>query len=352
MTDSSCVEPRLDRVAGRGAVVALEALAREILQVALQRVAIGDDVARQVEAAEVEHEVAALGHRQGVPAGLGHLGEDPGHLVGRLHVELFGGELPAVGVAHRRTRLDAEQRLVGARVAGLEIVRVVGPGDRGADGAGDRERLARHLHLLGQAVGLDLHEVVVLAEDLLVPAGRLLRARHVTGTDQARHLGVEAARQHREPIGVLGEQLLVDPGLVVEALEVRLGDELDQVLVTVEVADQDREVVGSFVAAVLGAALGPSSRRHVELAADDRLDAGLLGGQVEVDRAEEIAVIGQGDGREVQVLGLLHQLLELGGPVEQAVLGVHVQVDELGAALHRGRAYSSSIVAGGLLVTS
>jgi hypothetical protein len=111
-------------------------------------------------------------------------------------------------------------------------------------------------------------------------------------------------------------------------------------------------VVRPLVAAVLGAALGAPPGRHVELAADDGLDAGLLRGQIEIDGAEEVAVIGERDGREVQVLGLLHELLELGRSVEQAVLGMHVQMDEVGVALHRGRAYSSSIVAGGLLVTS
>src|SRR5262247_417654 len=63
-----------------GPVVALEALASEVLEIALQRVALGDDIARQVEAAEVEHEVALLGDRERVAACLGNVGEDSGHL--------------------------------------------------------------------------------------------------------------------------------------------------------------------------------------------------------------------------------------------------------------------------------
>src|SRR5688572_32760907 len=110
-------------------------------------------------------------------------------------------------------------------------------------------------------------------------------------------------------------------------------------------------MVGALVAAVLGAALLAPARRHVQLGAQDGLDARLLRGEVEVDPAEEIAVIGQRDGGELEVFGLLHQLFELGGAVEEAVLGMDVEMDEFGV-LHPASCYSSSMVAGGLLVTS
>src|SRR5882724_6044636 len=136
---------------------------------------------------------------------------------------------------------------------------------------------------------------------------------------------------------MLRQQLVVDPGFVVVALEVRPRDQLDEVLVAGFVADEDREVVGAFVAAVLRAALLAAARRDVELAAHDRLHAGLLRREIEIDRAEEIAVVGQRDRREAQLLRLLDELFELGGAVEQTVLGVDVQVDEV-AMLHRYRA--------------
>ena len=188
-------------------------------------------------------------------------------------------------------------------------------------------------------MGLDLHEVVVPAEDLLVPPGRLPRPRDIAGAQVPGDLGVQAPREHQQPVGVLCEELVVDPGLVVVALEVRPRDELDEVLVAGPVAHEDREVVGALVAAILRAALLAAARRDVELAADDRLDAGLLGRQVEIDRAEQIPVVGQRDRREAQLLRLLDELLELGGAVEQAVLGVNVQVDEV-AMLHRWSGYS------------
>jgi hypothetical protein len=186
-------------------------------------------------------------------------------------------------------------------------------------------------------VGLDLHEIVVLAEDLLVPARRLPGLGEVARADGPRDLRVQAAREHEQPLGVLGQQLLVHPRLVVEALEIGLGDQLDEVAVAGDVADEDGQVVGALVTAVLRAPLGARARRDVELAADDRLHARLHRRLVELDRAEEVAVVGQRDGREVEVLGLLDELLELGGSVEEAVLRVDVQVDELGV-VHDGSA--------------
>ena len=328
-------EPRLQGVARRGAVPLAQPVARQLLQIGLERVALGHHVLRQVELPEVEREVAALRHGEGVAARLRRLGEDQRHLLRGLHVELLGRELPAARVGQGGARLDAEQRLVGASVAGLQVMRVVGADDRRADGLRDSQRLRGDARLLRDAVGLDLHIVVIAPEDLLVPARRLLRLLEIAARQRPRDLGVQAAGEHEQAVGVPGQQLAVHARLVIEALEVRLRDELDEVLVAGEVAHEDREVVGAFIAPVLRAALRVLARRHVELGAEDRLDPRFLGGEVEIDPAEKVAVVGERDGRELEVLGLLDQLLELGGAVEQAVLRVHVEVDEFGV-LHDG----------------
>jgi hypothetical protein len=41
-------------------------------------------------------------------------------------------------------------------------------------------------------------------------------------------------------------------------------------------------------------------------------------------------VVGEGQGRELERLGAIDQLLETGGAVQQAVLRVNVQMDEVG----------------------
>ena len=69
------------------------------------------------------------------------------------------------------------------RVAALEIVRVVRADDRGADRLGDPQGLGHDPFLLLEPVRLHLHEVVVLAEDLLVPARGLPRPHGVAGAE-------------------------------------------------------------------------------------------------------------------------------------------------------------------------
>jgi hypothetical protein len=41
-------------------------------------------------------------------------------------------------------------------------------------------------------------------------------------------------------------------------------------------------------------------------------------------------VVGDGDGRHAEILGFLDEGVDLVGPVEETVLGVNVEVDELG----------------------
>ena len=282
-----------------------------------------------MERAEVEREIALLRHPERVRAGLRDLREDDRHLLRGFHVELLGGELPAVGIVQRGAGLDAQEGLVRARVTGLEIMRVVRPCHRRADRLRDPQRLRRDLDLLGEAVRLDFHEVVVLAEGLLVPSRGLARPFRLPRTDQARHLAVETAREHHEAIRVLGEQFPIDARLVIEPFEVRLRHQLDQVLVARVIADEDGQMVGALVAAVLRAAFLAVARRDVELAAEDRLDLGLFRREVEIDAPEEVAVVGERERLEAEVLRLLDELLELRGAVEQAVLGVDVQVNEI-----------------------
>jgi hypothetical protein len=102
-----------------GAAVAV-ALGRAPLdlgpQPRLQGVAVGHVEVGQEVLAEAQLDVAALGHLQGVVAGLGVVGEQGPHLGRALEVELLALELEPLGVGQHGPGLDAEQHLVGAGV--------------------------------------------------------------------------------------------------------------------------------------------------------------------------------------------------------------------------------------------
>ena len=89
-------------------------------------------------------------------------------------------------------------------------------------------------------------------------------------------------------------------------------------------------------------ALSPLSRgggvlvNEVDLAADDRLDAMACTRVVELDRPVHHAVVGEPEGRLVELCGESGELLDLAGAIQQRVLGVDVQVGERLRGQHRG----------------
>ena len=139
------------------------------------------------------------------------------------------------------------------------------------------------------------------------------------------HLPMETGRQGDEaPVQFL-EQLFIHPGPVIKTLQVGLGDQLDQVLVALAVHGQKHQMVVVALArlAVMAAAGG-----HIDLAAQQGLDARGLGLLVKIQHPEEGAVIGNGHRRHFQIRGPFQKIGNTHRAVQQAISGVHVQVDE------------------------
>ena len=110
---------------------------------------------------------------------------------------LVAVELEAVGVAHLRTGLHAEERVVGHGVGPVGVVAVVGGEQRRLQVLGDVEQHRVGAVLLGDAVVLELDEEVVAPEDVLEPAGRLDGAVVVVAHEVLEHVAAEAARWWR-----------------------------------------------------------------------------------------------------------------------------------------------------------
>src|SRR3989442_9121212 len=122
------------------------------------------------------------------------------------------------------------------------------------------------------------------------------------------------------------QDVLVDPGLVVEAVQVSDGGQVNEVAIPLEAGRQEHEVKG--VRVKFRVTVHERPRGDVGLYADDGVDAGLFGPQVELDHPIHRPVVGDRYGRHAQ---LLDPGNEGGGPamtVEEAVRGGQVQVDE------------------------
>ena len=213
------------------------------------------------------------------------------------------------------------------RVLALRVVQVVRGDDRQAGPTGELDELGQDLALLGQPVILELDEEVPGAEDVPVRRGHLVGLGCLTAEQQLRDLGREAPREPDQALAVLGQELLVDPGPVVEALEVRVGDQLEEVPVPGLVPSQDREVPVLLLALTRGP-LEPGRGRDVGLDPHDRLDPGRDPGLVELQRPEHRTVVGERERRHPELGGPLEQRLDPRGPVQQGELGVHVEVNE------------------------
>ena len=111
-------------------VALLQALLAELDEVVEGVAPVRRREVRQVDAPELDRDGAALGDLERPPDRLRVVGEVLGHLVRRLEVELVGVEPPAVRVGERVAGLDAEQRLVRARVLVAEVVDVAGGDER------------------------------------------------------------------------------------------------------------------------------------------------------------------------------------------------------------------------------
>jgi hypothetical protein len=183
------------------------------------------------------------------------------------------------------------------------------------------------LPLLREPVVLELQVEVPRPEDVAVGGDRLRRAIVLSVQGELRRLARQAAGEPDQARGTLLEQRLVDPGPMVEALEVRVRDELQKVSVAGLVLGEDREVP-VLLLALAGRPVEARAGRDVGLHAEDRLDAGRPPRFVELQRAEHPAVVGDGDRGHPGLGGFLEERLDAGGPVEQRELRVRVEVHE------------------------
>ena len=150
----------------------------------------------------------------------------------------------------------------------------------------------------------------------------------VVDLEGARDLAVEARRQADQALAVLREVLAVDARLVVVAVDVGVGDEPAQVPVAGEVARRGGSRWKGWASAL--PSLSVIDRRATYVSTPM---IGLMPfvrrRLVERDRAVQGAVVGQGEAVEALRARLVDEVGDPPEPVEQAELGVRVEVDEV-----------------------
>ncbi len=206
---------------------------------------------------------------------------------------------------------------------------IVGADHLEAELLAELEEAGDDLALFRDAVVLDLDEIILAAEDLdEAPAG-LPRLLVAVIEQMLRHERREATGEADQALRVLRERVEIGARFVVKTFEMSVGDELEEVLVAGEVFREQPEVEDAFALVGAPVLFEARSLNQVELAADDRLDALGLGRVVEFDRAVEIAMVGERDGGHAEYDRPVHQPVDAAAAVEQAEVGVDVEMDEI-----------------------
>ncbi len=171
---------------------------------------------------------------------------------------------------------------------------------------------------------LEFEEEVVLAEQVVVPVQAAAGGLDLTLADEPRHFGRHAAGGADQPLGVAGQEILVDARIIIEPLQLSRRSDLEQVLITGLIFCQQEQMGGAPV--FLGVVVLHAAGGHVGLQADDGLDAGIFAGVVKLDHAEHGAVVGDRQGGHVHFFGALDQLLDIAEAIQEGIFGMYVQV--------------------------
>ena len=286
--------------------------------------ALGQLEVRQVILAELKLHVAQLSDLVRIFDGLRAVGEEGGHLLLGFDVKFVGAELHSPRVVQGLAHLDAHEDVLHLRILPAEIVGVVGGDEGDARLLVDAAQPGVHLLLRGDAVVLKLQIIAVGAEEGLHLQRHGLGLVILPGQQQPGQLPRQTGRAGDQPAAVLPQQVHVDAGLDVKALQKGLGDHIGQVAIALLVAAEEDQMAGLGIKLVGLLEPGAAPGGHIHLAANDGLDALGLTGPVEVDDAVHHPVVGDGHRRLAQLLHPLDQLFDAARPVQQGELGMQM----------------------------
>jgi len=235
--------------------------------------------------------------------------------------------LQRAALCQRFSGRDAGEHFVCGLVLASQEVHVVRADKPHAQLSGQLDQERVDLGLVREALVLHLYEESLGPEDVQVLPGDLARPPGLVAQQRRRHLAPDARRHADQTLIKLRHEGAIDPRAVVETLQVRSAGQLQQVAPTRLVHDQQDDVIRGRLY-VAHRPVVPSRRRYVRLYPEDRPDARLPGGRVELDRAEKVAVVRQGQRLGPMGLAGRYQILGPGGAVQKGVMGVYVQVNE------------------------
>ena len=218
---------------------------------------------------------------------------------------------------------------MGLGVFAIQVVRVVGGHQR-------EVQLSRQFHefrsgflLVLESVPLEFDVEIPLSEDLPVLDRDLPSLFRMPQKDQVRNLPGRTRGERDQAFRVFPEQVLVHSGTVVEPLQKSGRHHLYQVSVPHLVLREQDEMVRTVVHPACGLATAHTFDGHVHLGTEDRLDARVQRGLIELDDAEHVAVIRDRQRGHLPFHRAIHQIPDPYRAVQETVHRMIVQMNEI-----------------------
>jgi hypothetical protein len=125
----------------------------------------------------------------------------------------------------------------------------------------------------------------------------------------------------------LGQQVFIDPRLVVKSFEKGKAHEPQKIEVTRPVHRKESQMIGALSYSAF--LVEPTSGSDIDLTPHDGFYPVLNGFLIEFDRAKHVPVIGQGHGPHLVFPGQFQHLVKPDGSIQEAVLAVDMKMDKI-----------------------
>ena len=173
---------------------------------------------------------------------------------------------------------------------------------------------------------LQLDEEVLSAEGLDVPFQHLSAGFHTAVEDGAGNLAGHTGGGGDDAFVMFFQEFMVHAGIIIEAFQLGGAGDLEQVLIADFVLSQQQQVIAVLV--FLRVAVGHAAGGYIGFESQDRFDAGVFAGVIELDHTKHGAVVGDRQRVHAHFFGAVDKLLDLAKAVEQRIFGMNMQVSE------------------------
>ncbi len=247
------------------------------------------------------------------------------HFRGRFEIQLRHISHPVFVLDHF-AGADAHHHVVRFVIAPAQKMNIVRSNKSDTDVPGNLRQDTIAQALLFHAVIVHFHEEILRAKNVAVFGGALSRFLQIVRLNCAIDFPRKATAQPDQPRCMRRQKLFIDPGGIMKSIQVRCRNQLYEVAIAGFVPRQKRKVVCRIAPRCRSVLMRTGG--HISFATNDRFYPGALRFLVKFNRAKQIAVIRDRDGRHLVFSRLFHQLFHPDTAIQQRIFSVQMEVNE------------------------